>query len=244
MKEKEKQINIFKNKGYFKIENFFSKNFIDELNIEIQKANNVEKYYDKNNKLRRIEKLYNKGEYLNNLNNQILTYIKNLFNKEFVIFKDKFNAKPKGGEGFLAHYDGIFYFKKKDGSRHKGWHKYSNFFLNVLVALDSCNDENGTLEVANADFLKFDELIKNTENNGTPFLKKEYAEKLKFEKVNLNPGDLLFFSHLCPHKSDKNKSDHDRRILYYTYAESSNSNIYLEYFNDKNDSVSNKGGAL
>ena len=70
----------------------------------------------KNNKLRRIEKLYNKGEYLNDLNNQILKYIKDLFNKEFVIFKDKFNAKPKGGEGFLAHYDGIFYFEKKDGS--------------------------------------------------------------------------------------------------------------------------------
>ena len=92
MKEKSNLINIFKDKGYFKVENFFSKNFIDELNIEIQNANNVEKYYDKNNKLRRIEKLYNKGEYLNDLNNQILKYIKDLFNKEFVIFKDKFNS--------------------------------------------------------------------------------------------------------------------------------------------------------
>ena len=76
MKEKSNLINIFKDKGYFKVENFFSKKFIDELNIEIQNANNVEKYYDKNNKLRRIEKLYNKGEYLNDLNNQILKYIK------------------------------------------------------------------------------------------------------------------------------------------------------------------------
>jgi|TARA_B100001063_G_C16689448_1_gene516222 2-aminoethylphosphonate dioxygenase len=244
MKEKENLYNLYKQKGYFKIKNFFPKNFINELNEEILNANNVKRYYDKNNKLRRIEKLYNKGEKLNSLNNKILKYIELLFKKNFVIFKDKFNAKPKGGDGFLPHYDGIFYFEKKDGSIHKGWHKYSNFFINVLVALDDCNEESGTLQVANADFFEFEKLLENTRKDGTPFLKHEYATKLKFKSINLKPGDLLFFSHLCPHKSDKNKSNNDRKILYYTYAESNNSDIYDEYYKDKDESITNKGGAL
>ena len=76
------------------------------------------------------------------------------------------------------------------------------------------------------------------------FLKEEYVEKLNFKKVDLNPGDLLLFSHLCPHKSDKNNSENNRRILYYTYAEGNNPNIYTDYFKDKDESITNKGGAL
>ena len=53
---------------------------------------------------------------------------------------------------------------------------------------------------------EFDKLLENTRKDGTPFLKHEYAKKLKFKSINLKPGDLLFFSHLCPHKSDKNNS--------------------------------------
>ena len=244
MKDKKYLYNLYKQKGYFKIPNFFPKKFIDELNEEILNVNNVKKYYDKNHKLRRIERLYNKGEKLNSLNDKILRYVESLFKKNFVIFKDKFNAKPKGGDGFLPHYDGIFYFKKKDGSKHKGWHKYSSFFINALVALDECNEKSGTLQVANADFLEFDKLLENTRKDGTPFLRNEYSTKLKFESIDLNPGDLLFFSHLCPHKSNKNKSNNDRKILYYTYAESNNSDIYEEYYKDKDESVTSKGGAL
>ena len=125
-----------------------------------------------------------------------------------------------------------------------GWYEYSNFFVNVLVAFDECNEQNGALEVAKADHLTFEELLKNTKNDGTPKLNKEYASKLKFNRIDLNKGDVLFFSNLCPHKSKKNLSNLDRRILYYTYAESNNPDIYTKYFEDKSDSVSSKGGAL
>ena len=80
---------------------------------EIDLAKNVEKYFDKNKKLRRIEKLFDKGDNLNKLNYELLNFLSKLFNKKFVIFKDKFNTKPVGGEGFEAHYDGIFIFRKK-----------------------------------------------------------------------------------------------------------------------------------
>ena len=36
-----------------------------------------------------------------------------------------------------------------------GWYEYSNFFVNVLVAFDECNEQNGALEVAKAIYLSF-----------------------------------------------------------------------------------------
>ena len=100
------------------------------------------------------------------------------------------------------------------------------------------------MEIAKADFASFNDLIKNTRNDGTPKLNTIYESKLNFERIDLKKGDVLFFSNLCPHKSKKNFSKYDRKILYYTYAESDDPSIYQEYFNDKLNSVSNKGGAL
>ena len=45
------------------------------------------------------------------INNFLIKFLNKTFNKKFVIFKDKLNAKPP--KRLLAHYDGIFYFKIK-----------------------------------------------------------------------------------------------------------------------------------
>ena len=58
---KDKNIIKFENTGYFEIKNFFSRELISKLNDEISKAQNVDKYFDRDNKLRRIERLYDKG---------------------------------------------------------------------------------------------------------------------------------------------------------------------------------------
>ena len=91
----------FKNDGYFVIKNFVDKNFIYKLIEEINNSKNTDKYYDSANNLRRIEKLFNKGQYLINLNKKISIILKDILDKDFLIFKDKFNSKPPGGEGFL-----------------------------------------------------------------------------------------------------------------------------------------------
>ena len=89
--------------------------------VEIYKAKNTDKYTDTRGNLRRIERLYNKGKTLSDLNHKILLILKRVFAEKFVIFKDKFNAKPPGGDGFYAHFDGVFKFtnqkneKKTDG---------------------------------------------------------------------------------------------------------------------------------
>ena len=78
-----------------------------------KKLEDVDVYSDRSGLLRRLERLYDKGENLNQLNIKIIEFLKKTFNKSFLIFKDKFNSKPPGGEGYKAHFDGILNFLMK-----------------------------------------------------------------------------------------------------------------------------------
>ncbi len=233
---KYKYKDIFLQKGYFIQRSFLKKNLVNKILSEVNLAKGVEKYYDKKNNIRRIEKLYNKGTCLKNLNNKIEGYLNAIFKKKFTIFKDKYNAKPPKGEGFYAHYDGIFYFRNKMNKKSKGWYEYSNFFINVLIALDESNKKNGTIEIAKKHNGGFHKLLKNTYNDGTPNITREIEKKTKFNVINLKVGDIVVFSNKCPHRSDKNHTNQPRRNLYYTYTYGSNKTLYRKYFNDKKNS--------
>tara|TARA_Y100000591_G_C21701448_1_gene628500 strand:+ start:209 stop:952 length:744 start_codon:yes stop_codon:yes gene_type:complete len=226
----------FDRDGYFICKNFFSNEIINQLIDEINKSKNTIKYYDNFKFLRRIEKLYDKGTQLKNLNDKISSLLENVFNEKFLIFKDKFNAKPPGGEGFFAHYDGIFHFINSENEKKNGWYEYGNFFINALVAIDDCNTENGALELAKSHNGSFNDLLKNTKKNGTPALTDEVESRTTFELINLDIGDMVIFSNTCPHRSKKNHSDQSRRILYYTYSLEKNGSKYDEYFEDKEKS--------
>ena len=233
---KSKYKNIFEKKGFFVQRNFFDKKLINKILTEICSAKSVVKYYDKKDNIRRIEKLYNKGINLKYLNTKIEKYLNTIFKKKFTIFKDKYNAKPPKGEGFYAHYDGIFYFKNNQNIKKKGWYEYSNFFINVLIALDASNKSNGTIEIAKKHEGSFRKLIANTYNDGTPNITKEIEKKTNFTPINLKVGDIVVFSNKCPHRSDKNKTNSPRRNLYYTYTIGSDKTLYRRYFNDKKNS--------
>ena len=230
----------FDTDGFFVLKKFLTEELIFEIIDEINKAQDTIKYYDESKILRRIEKIYNKGRNLMDLNLRISTLLKNIFGKEFLIFKDKFNAKPPNGEGFFAHYDGIFEFVDNNNIKKKGWYEYGDFFISVLIAIDNCNKENGALELSKFHKGNFDELFKNTKKNGTPALSDEIESKMIFETINLNIGDAIIFSNKCPHRSKKNYSKKTRRILYYTYSLSENGSKYDIYFEDKKNSQNKK----
>jgi len=229
-----KFLDEFNSRGYFVIQNVFSNQTVKKTINECEsfKSNQVDIYLDRNSKIRRIERLYNKTHNLKKINKKIQNILKKIFKKEFYIFKDKFNAKPPNGEGFYAHYDGVFYFYKKN-KKKRGWYEYSNYFINCLIALDSCNQKNGTIELAKSDNNNFLNLIKNTKQDGTPNLKKNYEKKLKFKKIIMKKGDICFFLNTCPHRSKKNLSKTNRRIMYYTYNPKSSGSNYNKYFKDK-----------
>ena len=233
----------FNRDGYFVFKNFVDKDFILQLIDEINVSNDTEKYYDNLNNLRRIEKLFDKGQYLKKLNEKILILLKNVLDKDFLIFKDKFNSKPPGGEGFFAHYDGIFEFINSNNERKKGWYEYGDFFISALVAIDKCNKENGALELAKFHKGNFDQLYENTKKDGTPALSNEVEAKTLFNVIDLEVGDMIIFSNKCPHRSKKNDSKKIRRIIYYTYTPSENGSKYDQYFKDKENSK-NKSKAL
>ena len=226
----------FSKNGYLVIKKNFENNLTNKIIKEIDDADGTIKYFDGKGIIRRIEKIYDKGKELKNLNQKILVLLKSILDEEFIIFKDKFNAKPPGGEGFFAHYDGIFHFKDENNNTKNGWYEYGDVFINALVALDECNKENGALELAKEHHGNFNDLIENTKQNGTPELLKEIEVKTKFNLINLDVGDIVIFSNKCPHRSQKNYSTKNRRILYYTYSLSKNGSKYDKYFEDKQKS--------
>ena len=232
-KDIKKYKNKFKNDGYFIIQNFLNKVEISNIIKEVKKSKNTDIYKDDNNIIRRIERIYNKGKYLKEIHNQFVNLIKSILNLKVLIFKDKFNFKPPNGEGFDAHYDGIFNFINFKNEKKKGWYQYGNLFITILVAIDDCNNENGTIEIAKSHKGSFENLIKNTKNNGSPELLKKIEKKTLFKKLHLNAGDLVVFKNTCPHRSKKNKSKMNRRILYHTYLSEKFGNQYNNYFKDK-----------
>ena len=225
--------------GYVVLKNYFTPKYLKKISLEISdykklKCNN---YLDRSGKIRRLEKFYNKTSSLIFLNKRIEKLLKKIFKEKYIIFKDKFNLKPPKGEGFSAHYDGIFYFYNNK-KKYPGWYKYAKNYVNVLITFDKSYSKNGTIQIAEEDKFSFIKLIKNTKLNGTPDLTAKYEKQLKLKSINLNIGDLCIFSNRCAHRSGKNRTKKNRRILYYTYNKKVEGNFYKKYFSDKNKSKS------
>lgn len=219
--------------GYLIIKNFFNIELINEVAKEILNIKSAIKYYDRNNVCRRLELIYDKSENLIFINNSILDLLNNIFNEKFIIFKDKVNLKPENGEGFYPHYDGIFQWENSSGDIKNGWYEYAQEFANVLVAIDASTDDNGPLEISKIHNGTFEELIKNTNRDGTPNIKQDILDNISFQKILLNKGDIVIFSNLCPHKSEKNLTNYSRTSLYYTYHPLKYGDNYKKYFDDK-----------
>ena len=75
-------------------------------------------------------------------------------------------------------------------------------------------------------------------------LKKSYESKLNFKHIDLEVGDIIIFSNKCPHRSKKNKSNKNRKTLYYTYTISKSKNLYKKYFLDKVSSKNKNSKSL
>ena len=226
---------FYKKNGFVTFKNFFSKKKMRKVKFDLLKLSKKRKkdiFFDKKNRLRRIEKIYNKSKELSKLNKDILKLLKEFFGEKYVIFKDKVNIKVPGGDGFAPHYDGVFYFKKGK-KKMKGWYEYSDVFVNCLIALDQKTRNNGFIEIAKENKSSFEKLIKNMKNNETRQMKKSILKKTIFNKLPLNIGDLAFFSSKCLHKSSKNLSNKSRSLLYYTYNPAKNGYNYIRYYKDK-----------
>ena len=108
---------LFSKKGYFVVRNLIKKNIIKKLLVEIYKAKNTDRYSDSKGNLRRIERLYDKGKTLNDLNLKILSVLKKVFAEKFVIFNpwilDTFRVRSENVMGYLLTHDSLGTMRKQ-----------------------------------------------------------------------------------------------------------------------------------
>lgn len=195
------------------IKNYFSKNMIENINIEIDKLENLKptdiwKYYEDNNKniLSRLEYFINKSKFMKKLSQDLIK------NKNLFLMKDKINFKYPLGNGFIEHQD-----------ISAGWHKYGKKHITIAIPLTITTIDNGCLWVADINCKK--QLTEDFTN-----LNNSIVSNSLYKSIETNIGDIFMFDSFLPHKSFKNNTDKPRKILYFTYTDTDK---YEIYHNDK-----------
>lgn len=148
---------------------------------------------------------------------RILSPLRDLYNDEPVLFKDKLIFKLPRQTGYGMHQDAGFWqgFPFED-------------LISVMVAIDGANAENGGLEVFPGQHhelrttpgelrnMNSDEIARVDTSNG--------------ELVETDPGDLIIFGSLVPHRSGTNNATVSRSQLYLTYGPSKHGNMYKAHY--------------
>lgn len=142
-----------------------------------------------------------------------------LFDEPALLFKDKINFKQAGGSGFEPHQD-----------VQAGWSRYAPLHITALVTIDPSTRANGCLEVA-ANF-RGQQLIGA---EWEPLTETQLAG-IEWRAIEAAPGDAVFFDSYVPHRSGPNRTDTQRRVLYYTYNKASDGDHLRQYYADKRQS--------
>ncbi|MGA9575797.1 MAG: phytanoyl-CoA dioxygenase family protein [Lysobacterales bacterium] len=142
--------------------------------------------------------------------------VSELLGEPAVLFKDKINFKLPGGDGFKEHQD-----------VQAGWDDYAKLHITAMIAIDETNAENGSVE-----------MIPGMHKCGllgkmwAP-LNDEDTAHASYQPVHCQPGDAVFFDSYAPHRSQPNKTDKSRRVLYITFNAASDGDHRAEYYADK-----------
>lgn len=236
----------FNSDGFFIIPDYFGSLEVANAPAEVkalERNPGAHIYLDRNGELRRLEHFTYLSDFFVKLNEKVEGLLSEVLGEPHTLFKDKFNYKPPGGEGFSAHYDGVFEFETGDGEVRRGWHHYAPRFVSVLVAVDPFTTENGALEIAAAHSGDFEALLENTRKDGSPHLLTEVEAAEDFFPVIMEAGGVAVFKHSCPHRSGPNSSQTARGSVYWTYNSEGEGNHYNRYFEDKAKST-NQNKAL
>jgi ectoine hydroxylase-related dioxygenase (phytanoyl-CoA dioxygenase family) len=142
--------------------------------------------------------------------------VSELFGEEAVLFKDKINFKMPGGDGFKAHQD-----------VQAGWDRYASLHITALVSIDASTLENGCLQLAPG-------------HHKQGFIGESWKplqeDALEYISVPTEAGDAVFFDSFAPHRSEPNRTNSARRVLYVTYNRLSEGDHRRQYYIDKRKS--------
>jgi ectoine hydroxylase-related dioxygenase (phytanoyl-CoA dioxygenase family) len=148
---------------------------------------------------------------------RILSVVRHLLGEKPVLFKDKLIIKPPGVDGYPLHQDFAYIdFLGFEGAQQ----------LTVCIAIDATEDTAGPIEFFPD--LHHRRLPSPAERPGE--LDDSEVDVLSGEILTMQPGDMVIFSSLCPHRSAPNKSDSPRRLLFFTYNTESAGDLYETYY--------------
>lgn len=134
-----------------------------------------------------------------------------------ILFKDKLIVKPPGVTGYPLHQDFAYIdFFGFEGSQQ----------LAVCIAIDKTEDDSGPIEFFPN--LHHRRLPSPAERPGET--DEQLLDIKKGQILVMNPGDMVFFNSLCPHRSAPNTSAQSRRLLFFTYNARSSGDFYDAYY--------------
>ena len=117
-----------------------------------------------------------------------------------VLFRDKVILKPPGADGYAMHQDAAYW---SGGQPPAG-------SLAAMLAIDASGPENGALELVPG----MHQRLLTPEGEPADLDPAELPEPVI---LTLEPGDLVMFSLLTPHRSGSNRSTASRRTVFFTY---------------------------
>lgn len=173
----------------------------------------------------------------------VTSYLGNLLNEPYVLFKDKLNFKWPGGGAFDPHQD--FPAFQPFGPE---------MFVTAMVSIDKATTQNGCLYMAKdwKKSFKKDTTINHTKlENGTAILpyvlggekhgsiQPQYAEQIQWLALHVEPGDLVIFDAFVPHYSEMNQSNTSRRAMFFTFNKLKEGNYRKAYYYTKRNDPDN-----
>jgi hypothetical protein len=166
-------------------------------------------------------------------NEHVQRVLRAIFNDEALLFKDKIIYKLPGMNGYGMHQDWAW-----------GWQHLApaDDLLSVSFQIDGADAANGCIEL----FDGYHNKLMTTPGEERGFYDEE-VEKLidpaRGTKMETQPGDVLIFHSLTPHRSGKNLADYSRRSLYLTYNAAHSGNLREEYYRHYMEEMAGRGDA-
>jgi ectoine hydroxylase-related dioxygenase (phytanoyl-CoA dioxygenase family) len=239
------QLKQYKEQGYVILRGAFTRDEAEQWQEEADRLRASEEYQDPYNlrvgyrtvdgtrilerfdPLRDISPLYAELS----ADERIVGPLRDIYEDEPKLFKDKLIFKLPGVSGYSMHQDAAWWqgFPIED-------------LISVMVAVDGAGEENGGLEL----FPGFHDRFRSTPGELRNMNKEEIAEidLTTGEIPKTNPGDILIFHSFTPHRSGVNTSDRSRRQLYLTYSPAKHGDLYEAHYEHYHKySVRNKSDA-
>ncbi len=132
---------------------------------------------------------------------RILSAVEAIYGEAACLFKEKLIFKPPGALGYSLHQD-IPY----------SWAGFPRSFLTVVIPIDPSTEANGCTEVFSG---YQDEFL--CKDGSVYMLPEHLVDQTRRTYLSLQPGDVAIFHGLTPHRSEPNRSEQMRRVLYVSY---------------------------